>query len=224
MFASALIEKELLPLQSRMAVGEAMEILNGFGLAHLPVMFDGKAIGVVSVEDIYTVGLDEPIDEFIKTEQIFRVYENIHEFELTRFFGQSNYSSLAVVDAADNFIGIVSLQNLIHQMTMRFSHIHPGQEYGGIITLEMRSNDYSLSEIGRIVESSDAKILALYVGRMEENSPMIEVSLQVDRPDVKKILDSFERFSYNVKASHISEEEWAMLQERYNALMKFLNM
>ncbi|MSQ79562.1 MAG: CBS domain-containing protein [Flavobacteriaceae bacterium] len=224
MFASALIEKELLPLQRRMAVGEAMEILNGFGLAHLPVMFDGKAIGVVSVEDIYTVGLDEPIDEFIKTEQIFRVYENIHEFELTRFFGQSNYSSLAVVDAADNFIGIVSLQNLIHQMTMRFSHIHPGQEYGGIITLEMRSNDYSLSEIGRIVESSDAKILALYVGRMEENSPMIEVSLQVDRPDVKNILASFERFSYNVKASHISEEEWAMLQERYNALMKYLNM
>jgi high-affinity K+ transport system ATPase subunit B len=219
-----LISKDIQPLQLGITIQEALDALNECGMAHLPVVKDSKVLGVISAKDIYIEDADQLIDRLIDSVKICRVYENIHEFELIRFFGETGLTSMSIVTAGDEFLGIVSLQEVIKEITIRFARMQTGSETGGILTLEIGRNDFYLSEIARIVESNDTKILAMYVSQPYENGTTVDVNLHLDRPDIRNLLATFERFKYNVKASHLSEEEWAILQERFNAVMRYINL
>jgi hypothetical protein len=95
---------------------------------------------------------------------------------------------------------------------------------GGLIVLEIRSNDYVLSEIARIVESNDAKILMLKV-RPLPGTTHFEITLHLNRPDIASILQAFDRYNYYVRYSWSPLEKERMdLKERYDALMNYLNI
>ncbi len=224
MTAKELINNKLNPLYLNMQVGEALEELNLSGLAHLPVVEDLKVLGLVSAENLVSLPQDNLLNAHLEKEKTNRVFENVHVFELLKFFGQSESTSLAVVDKEDNFIGIIILTDLVFQLQNRHTGLQQEPGEGGILTLEMEWNDFKLTEIAHIAESNDSKILGLYVSQPEAGSSKIEVALQFDRSDIRNILASFERFKYQVRASHISEEDWQLMQQRYNALMKYLSM
>lgn len=224
MTAKDLINNKLNPLYINMEVGEALEEMNLSGLSHLPVVDDLKIIGILSAENLATLSPDELVTDYIEKDKTNRVYENVHVFELLKFFGQSETTSLAVVDKDDNFIGIVPLTEMLFEFQNRYQPLQKDAGEGGIITLEMEWTDYKLSEIAHIVESNGSKIIGLYVSLPNAEQNKVEVDIQFDRADVKSILATFERFKYQVRASHISEEDWQLMQQRYNALMKYLSM
>ncbi len=224
MTAKELINKKLNPLYLNMQVGEALEELNRSGLAHLPVVEDLKVVGLVSSENLVSLPQDGSLNVHLENEKTNRVFENIHVFELLKFFGQSESTALAVVDKDDNFVGIVILTDLVFELQNRYTGLQQERGEGGILTLEMEWNDFKLTEIAHIAESNDSKILGLYVSQPDADTSRIEVAIQFDRSDIRNILASFERFKYQVRASHISEEDWQLMQQRYNALMKYLSM
>ncbi len=224
MNAKELINNKLNPLYLNMQVGEALEELNLSGLAHLPIVADLKVLGIASAENLAILPQDNLLNNHLENDKTTRVYEDIHVFELLKFFGQSESTSLAVVDREDNFVGIIGLTDLIFELQNRYTYLQKEPGEGGILTLLMEWNDFKLTEIAHIAESNDSKILALYVSQPEAGNSKIEVALQFDRSDIRNILASFERFKYQVHASHISEEDWQLMQQRYNALMKYLSM
>lgn len=224
MTAKELINNKLNPLHPEMLVGEALDEINLSGVAHLPVVSELKVLGFVSSETLSTVSPEDLIQNHIENNHASRVYENIHLFELMKLFGQSELSALATVDHQDQFTGIVLLSDLMFQLQNNYNHLQNPIGEGGIITLELEFNNYSLSEIARIAEMNDTKILALYVSQPENNKGLIEVAMQFDRPDIRNILATFERFKYSVKSSNLSEEDIEQLRHRYNALMKYLSM
>ncbi len=83
--------------------------------------------------------------------------------------------------------------------------------------------DYSLSEIARIIESNDAKILSLFVHSWPE-STKIEVTLKINRVELGAILQTFNRFNYNIKAIFSEQDDLDDLRERYDSLMNYLNI
>ena len=93
-----------------------------------------------------------------------------------------------------------------------------------IIQLEMGAYDYSLSEIARIVEENDAKILGLTVDNIPEDPGRILVSILVNKPDCSAILQSFYRYNYNVVNTFSSPDENSDLRDRYALLMRYLNV
>ena len=93
-----------------------------------------------------------------------------------------------------------------------------------VIQLEMGTYDYSLSEIARIVEDEDAKILALSLDPIPEDPGRIMVTLLVNKPDCDAILQSFYRYNYNVANTFSSPEENQDLYDRYSLLMRYLNV
>ena len=96
------------------------------------------------------------------------------------------------------------------------------QSVGGVIVLEMNSNDYSLTEIASIVESNDTKILSSYI-ISKPTSTNIEVTIKLNRQDITAIIKDFERREYKVSASYKEEEADGDFLERYESLMRFLN-
>jgi hypothetical protein len=97
-------------------------------------------------------------------------------------------------------------------------------EQACVIQLEMGAYDYSLSEIARIVEEDDAKILALAVDSIEEDPGRIMVSLLVNKTECGGILQSFYRYHYNVANVFSAPDENHDLMDRYSQLMRYMNI
>ena len=92
------------------------------------------------------------------------------------------------------------------------------------IQLEMGAYDYSLSEIARIVEENDAKILGLTVDAIPEEPGRIVVSILVNKAECEGILQSFYRYNYNILNTFSSLGENSDLLDRYSLLMRYLNV
>ena len=95
---------------------------------------------------------------------------------------------------------------------------------GGIIVLELNSNDYSLAQIARIVEDNDAKILSSHITSSVDSMKM-EVTLKINRVDLTSIIQTFLRFDYTIKASYQSNDRNEdVLRSNYDQFMMYLNV
>jgi hypothetical protein len=93
-----------------------------------------------------------------------------------------------------------------------------------LIVLEIQRNDYSLTDIARIVESHNAHVMNLLVLPISDGS-MLRVSIKLNVVDITSILRSFERFDYKVvyfvsKVGNIHDEH----EERLAELLHYIEM
>ena len=93
-----------------------------------------------------------------------------------------------------------------------------------VIQLEMGAYDYSLSEIARIVEENDAKIMGLTVDDHPEEPGRMVVTLLINQSESAAIVKSFERYNYNVVGHYSSPDEDHDLRDRYSLLMRYRNI
>ncbi len=93
-----------------------------------------------------------------------------------------------------------------------------------ILILEVPLKDYSLTEIARIVESHYAHVMSLDLLPISGGSVLL-LSLKLDVTDLSPLLQSFERFNYNV-VYHFSREGEVtdMQKERLAELIYYLEM
>ena len=87
----------------------------------------------------------------------------------------------------------------------------------------MTSRDYSLSELSRLAEENDAKILSLYVSSSPDSTE-IEVTIKLNIFDMSSVLRSLERYGYNIKASFRDVDKMDTLyRDRFEEFMRYLN-
>ena len=93
-----------------------------------------------------------------------------------------------------------------------------------LIILEIPLKDYTLTEVARIVESNNVRIMALNTMPVS-GGEFLWVSLKLDTDDVTVLLRSFERFNYDVVYYFMKEGEVTDKQkERLDELMYYLEM
>ncbi len=105
-------------------------------------------------------------------------------------------------------------------------HIAPltaADQPGGILILSMTSRDYSLSQIARLVEENDAKIISVFVHSAPDTTE-IDVTIKLNVFDLAPIIRSFERYDYSIKASFRDDDNMETLyRDRYEEFMRYLN-
>ena len=74
-----------------------------------------------------------------------------------------------------------------------------------------------------IYHFSHCKILSLYISSPID-STKLEVTLKINRTDLSAVIQTFERFNYNLKASFHESIQSNDLDERYDGLMNFLDL
>ena len=167
--------------------------------------------------------LRDPEDEIGSVRRSFsqvNADENLHIYEVIKLFGSLNLTILPVVNARNLYAGAVTLSSLVGH----FSEMAAIQNPGGVIVLEINNKDYSITEIAKIVESNDAKILSLYVTSFPD-STRLEVTIKVNRMEIGAILQTFDRYSYVIKATWSHEDAYSEgLQNRFDALMNYLSI
>ncbi|MFY0673470.1 MAG: CBS domain-containing protein [Bacteroidia bacterium] len=188
---------------------------------HLPVTNEGQFIGILHLDAITNQDIEEgkPIAESLDELEKFSISEQSFIFETLKFFKEFNLSAIPVVNESGLLSGLLTAQDVINYLSTTTSISNPGS----FITLRLKTNDYNLQEISRIVESNNAQILSLHfepVAAADE----LHCTIKINQKDLKHIIATFERFDYQLLAHSSATDSDDELKDRYDLLMKYLNI
>ena len=219
MIAKDLITDSVSALLTSDTAIHALSLMEEYRVSHLPIVNNEDFLGLVSEEDLYEFANPEaPIGAHPLSLNKPFVVSNQHIYEVIKLADEHKLSLIPVLDNKNIYLGVIRLVDLAHY----FAKLSAVNQSGGIISLEMNIHDYSVAEIGQIVESNDAKILSLYYSTITD-STKIEVTLKINRQDLAAIIQTFNRYNYTITAS-IFDNEGDELHDRYASLMNYLNV
>lgn len=219
MLARELISKVVPPLKPTDETARALAWMDEFKVSHLPVVDGTEYLGLISEDNI----LDGQQDDTVAASQsVFAdayVSESQHIYNVIRKLASTDLSVIAVVDPEGKYLGCITLSDLV----TKFEELAVVNQAGGIIVVGMNKADYSLAQVAHVVESNNARILSSYIFERPETGKL-ELTLKVDREDLGAIIQSLERYDYEVIAHFQESAHLEDLKDRYDELMRFINI
>lgn len=220
MRAKDLITEEIPPL-THLDTGErALNWMDEFKVSHLAVLKNGNFVGVISEADILDkMEMDQTLDVLFQHLPRPFVFAGDHIYQVLSKVSEFKLSLIPVLNENEEYLGCTS----VHHLLRLIANTGSIKENGGILVLEMARTDYSMAQIAQIVESNDARILSSYI-MSSPDSTNIEVTLKLNRIELDRIIRTFERYDYIIKASYQKSVYEDDLKFRYDSLMNYLNL
>lgn len=215
-----LISNAIPELSPNDSIVNALNLMDEYRVSHLPVVQDGRYMGLVSEEELELTDKQDKSMIYQNREiHDFHVDAEKHVFDAVKLFSTYDLTVLPVLGKDREFLGCVTLEDMVDMI----AKIQAVDEIGGIIVLEMFNRDYSMQQIAGIVEGNDAKILSSNITSFPD-SMNIEVTLKVNTENIAPIIQTFERYDYVIKASYQEENINEDLKDRYDEFMNYLNI
>ncbi len=220
MLVGDLITDEIPPLKITDTVELALDWMEQFKVSHLAVVNNRELIGVVSETDL--MDYEHP-DEQINVSKLHLmrpvIHHHQHTYDLVKLMSSLNLSLIPVLDEQEMYKGCITLKGIVQNLSTMIAVQNPG----GVIVLEMNQHDYSVTQIGNIIEGNDAKILSLHISSTPE-STKLEVTIKVNREDLSGIIQTFNRYNYSVKATFNTSGFDRGMNDRLDEFLHFLNI
>lgn len=220
MKAIELIQNDIPPVRINETIEKALNWMDEFKLNHIPVVNETEYVGLLSDDMVYDYNqLKDPISNinFLGKQQ--SVLENAHFFQVMSLISSYKLSVVPVCDEQRNYKGSISTKKLINV----FSKQSGFNSSGAVITLLVNDFDYQLSQIAQIIESNDAKILSLYSENFESNN-QLKLTIKISDGKLGAVLQTFSRYDYTVQDVFSDDEINNQSKQRYDNLMKYLNV
>ncbi|HSU27005.1 MAG TPA: CBS domain-containing protein [Chitinophagaceae bacterium] len=201
-------------------VYQALQLMNDNHVTHLPIVDGEKYIGIISEDDLLLVENDHT--ELADIQQSFgnaSVKNDEHFLMALRVAADNGLSVVPIVGEDNEIMGALPYSDLLKQASEFMSLNEPG----GLIVLEMETNQYSFNELSKLVETNDAQITQLNTSNNAETG-MMQVTIRINKPDVSDIVATLQRYEYNVKYFFGEEQYVNELKSNYENLMNYLKI
>ena len=221
MLAREMISDVVPALKTSDTAQTALNWMEIFRVSHLPIVNETDYLGLISDSDIYDLNQpEEPIGNHSLSLPRPSVKGTQHIYEVLALAARHKLTVVPVVDDDNLYGGVITYNELISAMAA----ISAVDQPGGVIILQVLQRDYSMSRISQIVESNDARILSMHI-TSNPDSTVLEITLKINTADLASIIRTFERYSYEVTTWVTDNDEMdRFYTDRYNLLMKYLNM
>jgi CBS domain-containing protein len=206
------------PLKPDDPVAKAQEWMDEFKTSELPVAKEGHFLGLVDEDMTYDV-LDAVViaDLPLKGQSCF-VKQGKHYYDVLSTSYKQGFRLVAVLDSEEKYLGVVSIQDVVEAFAQTSSVNSPG----AILVLSIKKEDYSLSNISRMIEMNDVRILSTHVTPHLDETSRVRLTLKLDTEEVSQIKTVLENNNVRIdsifNASELSYDE----KERLDLLMKYL--
>lgn len=202
-------------------IAKASSLMDDLDVHQLPVLDNGQFKGFIMDETLFIdVFNSSSLASYPLTSSNCTIYSDQHLYEVAKVASGCEYGMVAVLDREENFMGVVTVNELFEV----FSQTIGIQSPGSVIVISVKQIDYALSEIARLIEAESTRILACYLTSDKEDPVKMNVTLKLDKKDVSRIVATLERFNYNVVGLYQEESIISYEKERLDALMKYLNI
>lgn len=198
-------------------------MMNEHHIFHLPVVNDDRYVGLIKEDELLNVP-DERllIEALLPRFSKMAVPAQAHFSEAVQIANEYGLSVVPVIELINHeaqWVGAISSEDLLKYL----GRITGADEPGGIIVLEIERNNFTFSEIGKIVETNDAQITQLNT-YYDNQLQVLILTLKINKFEVSDIVATFQRYEYNVKYYFGEELYQNELRSNYDHLMNYLKM
>src|SRR5690606_22202294 len=187
----------------------------------LPLVDDGQFKGLITDEMLYDLNNPElSIGEVLLDNAGCYVFLEKHIYDVSKVSSEFHLTMVAVLDREFAYQGVVTIEDAI----TAFADTISIQTEGSVLILSMLMTDYSLYDIARIIESENAKVLSSFINSDPLDEEKIKVTLKIDKPELRHIRATLERFGYQVINHYQEEVGISGEQDRLGNLMRFLDI
>lgn len=219
MIAEQLINYMIPPLKPGDDIARAKQWMDEFRVKELPVVENNTLKGFISEDLLYDAEILHPeVGAYPLIGQTCIITAHSHYYDILRVQSDHQLDMVAVV-SDDEFKGVVLVSDILKE----FAKTAIINAQGAIVTLQTSLNDYSLSEIARIVEMNGSTILGANVKPNMDDPSLIEIVLRINHQDVNQIATGLSKSGYKVTSSFNTEDNSYDEKDRFGMLMKYLN-
>ncbi len=204
------------------SVAKALEWMEEFHITQLPVAEDNTYLGIINYETLLNS------DEDLLLKNVVILYSNIfispqqHIFEALSIAQKYELETVALQDDEQNYLGYIVISNLQKHVSFEMMNT---KEIGAILELEIENHNYSLTEISRLIEMNNIKILNLFYSSITTAGKNTNIlTLKLNTKDISRLLATLERYEYAIKNVYANEKIQSENKERYDHLMKYLEI
>lgn len=225
MLAVEAISEEIHPIGPDTDLDEASRLMDSYRVNQLPVAKDGRYLGLLYHADVLAKKEEAGTVADLEADLI-RAYvtKYQHLYEVVKVADEFELSLVPVLEEnedemEDAWVGTIFLQDLIKW----FAHSVSIKEPGGIIVISVERKDLAMTQIAQIVEGNEARILSSYI-TSEPGSHTLDVTLKLDRQDIDAVIQTFERYEYQIKTTYQESRIEEDLKDKFDELMNYINM
>jgi CBS domain-containing protein len=221
MLAQDLISDMVPALRTSDSGLNALNWMEVFRVSHLPIVNNKEFLGVITDTDIFDLNTpEEPLGNHQLSLTSPYVFYNQHIYSVIEIASRLQLTVIPVLSSTKEYLGLITQTDLLKT----YANLIAAHTPGGIIEIEMPAYDYSISEIARIIEDADTKVLSFYVNQDDPNAPL-RITIKLNREDITPVLRAFDRYDYTVTASY-SETNTVdeVVKKNYDALIRYLDV
>lgn len=221
MLAKDLINPMLPVLKSSDSVGKAIDLMEEYRIGQLPIVNELEYRGLINQDILIDADENLPLLALQPEFGEVVVSENQHVLEILALTQKYDLQAVVVLDEEQKFAGTISVNELLNQ----FSKNLGTQELGAVLEIAVENRSYSLAEISRLIESNNTKIISSYYtsGSFSEDTKDI-LTLKLNRQDITSVVATLARYEYNIVGAYNFDAIETPDRERYDSLMKYLEM
>jgi CBS domain-containing protein len=191
------------------------------GISYGPVLKEGKFLGFLDLENLeIELETNSEVGQCSLDTVMVQVKEDQHLLDVLPLFIKAGINLLPVVNEEGENEGFISQASVGRAIGEAYAL----QADGSILVLSVPAIHYSLSEISRLVEANQGKVLSVIL----DTDPVINqnylVHLKINQPDLSRIVATLERFEYNVLEVHQTLEASSIDKDRFDQLMRYLGI
>ncbi len=218
MTAKDLINYMIPPLKPEDSIEKAQQWMDELKTNELPVTKDGQFLGIIDEDMTYDFLNANIVGDIPLKGQGCSVKQGQHYYDVMSTAYNQGFRLVAVLTPEEGYLGVVSIQDVVEAFAQTSSVNSPG----AIIVLSVKEVDYSLSNISRMIEMNDVKILSSHITPPVDESPRIRLTIKLDTEEISQIKTVLENNGIQVEASFNTTALSYDEKERLDLLMKYL--
>lgn len=213
------ISNHIIPLKIDDSFDFSLKLMEEGKVSYFPVLDGNIYCGLISDLSLYELeNLEEKISDKKDLLKDIFIYNTQTIFEASNVILDNNLDILPVVDVNKRYLGVLTIATILKVYTM-YTAVN---EQGDVLQLTINYNDLYISEISKIIEGEDAKIINLFVIPVKETT-QLRVIIKLNKMGLCRVVKSLERYGYNVEYfTKIPIED--EMNKNYELLMKYLSI
>ncbi|MDR9415169.1 MAG: CBS domain-containing protein [Gracilimonas sp.] len=221
MLVLEITNREISPLRENDTVEAALLRIDLLHTTRIPVIDEeGRLKGMASLDRLIEIVDEQTKLKDLKLGEPISVPTHQHLFEASRVMLAKELYLLPVVGKNMMFEGMLKKKDVLSALGELFNL----SSFGSVITVELKQNDFTLSDLVRIIEMEGAKILGVAVQQPDADHMSYRISIKLNLEDSSIISSSLRRFGYTILSEANSETLEENFSERADELIRYLDI
>ncbi|MEX0778850.1 MAG: CBS domain-containing protein [Balneolales bacterium] len=223
MLVLEIINTDILPLRVADSAETALSSMKEYKVDELPIVdhTTRKLIGIVTKQSLMDNESGKVSLFAVRRRQPITTSPDEHVFDVAKVMMENKLKLIPVVDEKENFLGVVLRSELFKALSGMLNV----SEHGSVITIEQQEQDFSLSEVVRIIESENAKILGIAVQSPNKINEHFRLSIKLNLTDLKRVNAALSRYGFIItQESGSPETNTAEYEDRADEFLRFLDL